>query len=78
MFQARKMCHKHGGYLADISSKEELTELNRALNSEGQKHLFPYWIGENTLQFQGWCNLEVTSQAYSTCDFLKVVKIIVT
>ena len=41
--QARKLCEKHSGYLADIQSNGEQEELNRVLNLD-EKHLFPYWI----------------------------------
>ena len=70
--QARKLCEKHSGYLADIQSDGELLELNRVLNLDQKKHFFPYWILKyGTSDYHGgWCS---NSQSDSSqCSFLKV------
>ena len=66
------MCSKHEGYLANIQSEGELEELNRVMNIEQKKHLFPYWIGEHVPTFQAWCSLQQAESVYNNCEFLKV------
>ena len=73
-FQARKLCEKHSGFLADIQSNGELEELNRVLNLD-EKHLFPYWIKNYEVDqvYGGWCVNTTTEETQSgLCSFLKV------
>merc|ERR1719184_375545 len=49
-FQAQQFCEENGGYLAEILSQSEQTNLETLLNIGPDKH---YWIGLSDLAYEG-------------------------
>ena len=60
------MCYQRNGYLAIISSQDEMDDINDNLSNKK----IPYWIGPSK-NYSAWCS--GTSKLNQRCVYLKPV-----